>query len=332
MLISGRAYPRHSVVERVQDSYQPAMVANAIALLWSNILDPFIIEPDNDVLNSVKLTCNSKSEATTLVVIPNSGSTKKLAQMVHLSTPLAQPGIDDDFDDSCTSRECTPDLIPDSGLSEASASPPQSLRYIESEEDEPSTIPRQLPDAVLEAISGRLYHQWQALHLHQHLGQYLLDSSAACGEFEVERSQKIQLSELSWTSKTSRDQTCSKIVVSQATVNALAKDRNHGDANSQSSGPSHYTSLSTEQPVDSLSSSRAVVPRPSSRKRINQDDDQNKRKRPKTLDREPSYTKPNILRCPYTAYDAGRYSPRNTTEKNYRTCAGSYLTSIAKLK
>ena len=39
-----------------------------------------------------------------------------------------------------------------------------------------------------------------------------------------------------------------------------------------------------------------------------------------------------LLACPYSKFDPERYSERNSTEKNYRKCASSVLSNIARLK
>ena len=428
------AYAENSV-EGAQDNHQLAVVAHPTNLLFPKLFDPIIIEPDNDVLNGVELDSTWESETTSLVVIPNSGGTKNLAQTFHLGTPLAQLGIHDGIgktkppsrkrilkplrmrvrhvchhckgvilqtqqcstcghqrclgciryphrraisaehgarldrqlrsmkcgvlstriptDDNSAigriaqkhlsspqekrsnyiSRECTPDLILDSGISETSGSPLPFLNHIELMGDESFVIMRQLPDAVVEAISARICRQWQILRLHQQLGRYVLESSPTTWkDFEAAGDQRTQRLGPDRTSNTSFAHTYDQIVFSRVAVNTLAKERHHGEANTQPLGASHESASNTEQSVSSSCSSRAANQKSNLRKRTNDDDDQSNRKRQKALDQEASYTEPNILRCPYAAYDAARYSPRNTTEKDYRTCSACFLTSIPRLK
>ena len=59
------------------------------------------------------------------------------------------------------------------------------------------------------------------------------------------------------------------------------------------------------------------------------DDDNHSKRRKQT---GPVVLPQRLLACPYSKYDATRYSERNQLEKQYRGCAGRYLTDISRLK
>ena len=231
------------------------------------------------------------------------------------------------------SRECTPELIMDSGLSEASGSPLPFLHHIEQARDKMFFIQGPLGDVVVAVTSAQVHRHWQTLHRQQQSGKTRLDSSSIpWEEVEVEGNQESQLPGSRWISKTLTNHTYGQIEIEPSAVSIPVKEPHHGKTSAQPSDLFHESSLNKEQSVAPLSSSCALNQKPNSRKRTDEDDDQNSRKRPKNLDRDASHIERNILRCPYAAYDAARYSHRNTTEKDYRTCSACFLTTIPRLK
>jgi hypothetical protein len=118
-----------------------------------------------------------------------------------------------------------------------------------------------------------------------------------------------------------------RIVV--ATLSGATKSCTQTQPRSNSS-ESHLTVQSTSQ---SLSSKRARQKDSSDDNTEDAgDDDEESRLPPVKRNRGNEDKQVKLFACPYSKFDTERYSERNSCEKNYRKCASSVLSSIARLK
>ena len=124
--------------------------------------------------------------------------------------------------------------------------------------------------------------------------------------------------------------------ISNSYTTLLLRGRGAGAQNTESSGSSNFASSSTS----GAKSSSTPASSPLSVKKRSCTDDENDhdendeppRKRPSARREYGAANDGKLLACPYSKFDPGRYSERNTTEMQYRNCSSCFLTSIPRLK